>query len=180
MRYIKTFEGFKKIKPDGGLSDIWYKITHPFLDYSDSGLGTARLVDRKLDKERKEKYKNEPPPTGTNASDCIGTLDGTKDPISDKISSDILSKLKSGIYNIESVEKEKNTEFLFKLKELPNLWSIRMGPTDCDFLLYLKKDGKFIETTDHCGRGAPNLIKLYHLIKDKSKFTGTLFQDIDI
>ncbi len=178
MKHIKTFEGFGRIEPAGGLSDLWYKITHPLRDYGPSGLGTAELVNRKLDKEHKEKFKNEPAPTGTNASDCVGTLDFYKSPISDKISLDILSKLESGTYNVESAEKKRG--YLFKLKELPNIWLITAGPTDCDVQYSLSKDGKLIERTDSCGGNAPNLVKLFSFIKDKSKFNGTLFQGMDI
>ena len=172
MKHLKKFnnfnEGFSRIEPEGGLSDLWYKITHPFHDYSSSGLGTAALVDRKMRKDHEEEYKNEPAPTGTNAADCVGTSDWKKVPVSDKISSDILSKLESGTYNIESVER-KGGGFLFKLKELPNIWCCYIGPTDCDVIYDLTKDGKTIERTTSCGDGAPMLIKLFNFIKKLPK-----------
>ena len=178
MKHLKKFnnfnEGFSRIEPEGGLSDLWYKITHPFHDYSSSGLGTAALVDRKRRKDHEEEYKNEPSPTGTNAADCVGTSDWKKVPVSDKISSDILSKIESGVYNIEKSRGEYYC-FEFKLKELPNSWCCCLtdddddDDDDDDVIYYLKKDDKEIERTTSCGDGAPMLIKLFNFIKKLPK-----------
>ena len=126
----------------------------------------AALFDRKGRKDHENEYKNDP--TCTNAADCVGTLDWEKVPVSDKISSDILSKIKSGVYNIEKYydwEREgMGISFTFKLKELPNSWKVMKCPTDSNAIYVLEKDGKTIEKTTSSSYGAPMLVELYYFI----------------
>ena len=177
MKHIKRFnEGFERIEPEGGLRDLWYKMTHPLQDYGPSGMGTAELVNRKISRKHAEKFKNEPAPTGTNAADCVGTLDYKKCPISDNISNEILSKLESGIFNIESVERVP-TGFLFKLKEIPGLWMVTRGPTSNGSLLYLEKDGKKIESHREWDSQRDNdsmLVGLHKYMRDLPKIGDQL------